>query len=96
MTVRMRLRIAHWLRGLTSASTLSGGIYGKNGKSGMMAHLAKGRFLEWLDDPEKADFTADVVLKERLKRLSVHKIGTRDRDYIIAVLNHERTRRTLQ
>ena len=55
----------------------------------MMAHLAKGRFIDWLDDPKKATFTNNEALKERLNRLSVHQIAVWDRKYMLDVLRHE-------
>jgi hypothetical protein len=55
----------------------------------MMAHLAKGRFIDWLDDPNKAVFTDDKELKARLKRLSVHQIAVWNREYMLEVLKHE-------
>lgn len=55
----------------------------------MMAHLAKGRFIDWLDDPKKATFTDNEALKERLNRLNVHQIAVWDRNYMMAVLRHE-------
>jgi hypothetical protein len=61
----------------------------------LMAHTAKYRLLEWLDDPEKKMFTADAVLHARLKRLNVHKIQVWDRDYMMTVLDHEIKRRRL-
>ena len=55
----------------------------------MIAHLSKGRFIDWLDDPEKKIFTSDENLQRRLKRLSVHKIVIWDRRYMLSVLAHE-------
>jgi hypothetical protein len=61
----------------------------------MLAHLAKGRFIDWLGDPEKKVFTSNETLKQRLKTLSVHKIAVWDRRYMLDVLAHETKRRGL-
>jgi hypothetical protein len=61
----------------------------------LMAHLARRRFIDWLDDPNKAVFTANEELKKRLKRLNVHAIQCWDRRYMMAVLEHEKRRRRL-
>jgi hypothetical protein len=55
----------------------------------MMAHLAKGRFIDWLNDPTKTVFTANEQLKSRLKRLSVHQIAVWNREYMLEVLKTE-------
>jgi hypothetical protein len=60
----------------------------------MMAHLAKGRFIEWLDDPHKATFTHNEILKDRLKKLSVHQIAVWNREYMLEVLRTELESRT--
>jgi hypothetical protein len=62
----------------------------------LRAHLARRRYIDWLDDPDKNQFTPDEALRTRLKRLAVHKIQHWDRNYIMAVLDHERRRRGLQ
>jgi hypothetical protein len=61
----------------------------------LMAHLARRRFAEYLNDPAKRVFTADVALKKRLKRLNVHAIHCWNRDYMLAVLKHTRETRGL-
>ena len=61
----------------------------------LMAHLAKGRFIEWLDDPQKKIFSEDQRTQQRLKRLSVHRIGAWDRDFMMQVLSNEIAARKL-
>jgi hypothetical protein len=61
----------------------------------MLAHIAKRRFIEWLDDPSKRIFTAESAMRERLKRLSMQGIGIWDRNHMMAILNDERSRRGL-
>lgn len=61
----------------------------------MLANIAKQRFVKWLDDPNKRIFTAQPAMKLRLKRLSMHKIGVWDRNYMMAFLKNERLRRGL-
>jgi|ERR1035438_6699770 hypothetical protein len=60
----------------------------------LLAHLAKGRFIEWLNDPAKQIFTSDERLKERLKRLSVHQFAVWTREYMLNKLARERSKQT--
>jgi hypothetical protein len=55
----------------------------------LMAHLAKGRFMEWLSDPEKKIFSDDPRTQERMKRLSVHHIAAWDRQFMMRALANE-------
>jgi hypothetical protein len=52
-----------------------------------------GRFIDWLDDPEKKIFTANEALKQRLKSLSVSQLRVWNRDYMMDLLAYERNRR---
>lgn len=61
----------------------------------MMAHLAKGRFIDWLDDPDKAIFTDDQALRARLKRLNVHQILVWDRRLMMDTLQQQIVQRGL-
>ena len=61
----------------------------------MLAHIARQRFVEWLDDPNKRIFTAQAAMRVRLKRLSMHRIGAWDRNYMMAFLKNEWLKRGL-
>jgi uncharacterized protein DUF3800 len=61
----------------------------------LMAHLARKRFGEYLNDPTKSVFTGNAALKERLKKLNIHKIEAWDRNYMMAVLDSEKKLRGL-
>jgi len=59
----------------------------------LMAHLAKDRFSDWLDDP--AIFTNKPELKKRLKQLSVYQIAVCNKDWLLDALAIERKTRGL-
>jgi hypothetical protein len=59
----------------------------------LMAHLAKDRFSDWLDDP--AIFTNKPALAERLNCLSVYSIAVCNKEWMLDVLRHERASRSL-
>ena len=49
--------------------------------------------MEWLDDPDKKTFPSNEALRQRLERLSAHQIAVWNREYMLAVLDHETARR---
>lgn len=56
----------------------------------LMAHLSKNRFVDWLSDPERKQFTPDEGLGLRLKKLNVHTIAVCDKGYIMAMVKDRR------
>jgi hypothetical protein len=61
----------------------------------LLANVARNRLVEWLNDPHKAVFSADAAVRDRLRRLSVQKIGVWTREYMTIVLKSEIERRGL-
>jgi hypothetical protein len=55
----------------------------------LMAHLAKGRFIDWLNDPNGEIFTSKPQMRKRLERLSVHYIAAWNREHMLDVLANE-------
>jgi hypothetical protein len=59
----------------------------------LMAHLAKDRFSDWLDDP--AIFTNKPEMKKRLQQLSVYAITICNEEWLLNLVDLERKRRGL-
>jgi len=76
--------LAEWMAGLTHQDDKR---FPQLQAADLMANLAKGRFIEWLDDPQKKVFSDDPLTQDRLKRLSVHQIAAWDRNFIINKLD---------